>query len=303
MCVFFQTKAGYRTHNLQKSLSVVLHFHIFHVHLMGLWCEEAFPCDKHLCTLVWLKLNLISELFIVNNWPTACNESILMMQWLTKLHYVRMVPPTQLSCRVRLTGFVAYMVLAVLGAQLTPSLPVRHTPLLAHETDLHCSLHITANTQTLTVDMQVGAMGNGYVVSLCKKTAVHSSVVQCDWLKWDGATELARLPSGINKIVFCHVYGCFWLTHSRIDFVFIPSDICLSLAGIGVTTAIQLGFVTKLYHQKGPVILQAHLKLANHCERSNNYITLLHIHILFNSRPIWDCKINQILAKYVFTIV
>lgn len=123
--VFFQTKAGYRTHNLQKSLSVVLHFHIFHEHLMGLWCEEAFPCDKQLCTLVWLKLNLISELFIVNNWPTACNESILMMRRLTKLHYVRMVPLTQPSCRPRLTGFVAYMVLAAIGAQLTPSLPVK----------------------------------------------------------------------------------------------------------------------------------------------------------------------------------
>lgn len=103
-----------------------------------------------------------------------------MMQRLTKLHYVRMVPLTQPSCRVRLTGFAAYMVLAALGAQLTPSLPVRHTPLLAHETDLHCSPHIIANTQTLTVDVHVGAMRIDRAAKVGERTVVYSSVLQLD---------------------------------------------------------------------------------------------------------------------------
>lgn len=285
MCVFFQTKAGYRTHNLQKSLSVVLHFHIFlSCAFNGIMMRRGISL-WHTPVHISLKLNLISELFIVNNWPMACNESTLMMQRLTKLHYGRMEPLTQPSCRVRLTGFVAYMVLAALGAQLTPSLPVRHTPLLVHETDLHCSPHITANTQTLTVDMQVGAMGNGDVVTLAEMTEVRSTVFRCDWLKKDVATERSRRVTVIHKNVVCKVYDSL-VSRIRTDFVCMPSDTIWPRAG--VATALQLSLGTKPYHQKGPVILQDHLKLANHCERNNSYITLLHIHIL-NSKPIWDC--------------
>lgn len=162
--VFFQTKAGYRTHNLQEFICCFTFPHLS-------WASNGIMMQRGISLWqtpvhVRLKLYLISELFIVNNWPTAYNESILMMQRLTKLHYVRMAPLTQPSCRVRLTGFVAYMVLAALGAQLTPSLPVRHTPLLAHETDLHCSPHIIANAQALTIDVQVGARWSDGVATL-----------------------------------------------------------------------------------------------------------------------------------------
>lgn len=58
-----------------------------------------------------------------------------------------MLPLTQLLDRLMLTGFMAYEVLAVLRARLTPSLafliglPTGHT-----------------HTRTLTVDLQVGAV-------------------------------------------------------------------------------------------------------------------------------------------------
>lgn len=85
---------------------------------------------------------------------------------------------TQLLGRLSSLGFMAYKVLAVLRAKVSPSLPVAHT--VANPTGPVWG--------TLTVDMQVGAVGALLDVAVVQQTLIQTSITQLNWLQHQHAT-------------------------------------------------------------------------------------------------------------------
>lgn len=85
---------------------------------------------------------------------------------------------SQLLGRLSSLGFMAYKVLAVLRAKVSPSLPAPHTA--ANPTGPAWG--------TLTVDMQVGAVGALLDVAVVQQTLIQTSITQLNWLQHQHAT-------------------------------------------------------------------------------------------------------------------